>query len=274
MARPPASTLMTALGFTRAQERLYEQVLAQSGRRVAEVANALLVDEADLLRDLAPLVERNVVRRRDDRLLVAGPSEVLRNQLTALADGALRARERLDDVAAAVPFLAASSARADEAALDQVQAIDGEVSRGGEVLPLMRQHGGTARVGVTGCSFGAYHAVNFALRHPDMVSACAGLSGAYDIHSFLDGYYDDVCYFHCPVDSLPNNNDDWYLGQYRHDIRWVLAAGEHDICLDATRRLAGIFQSKGIPHRFDCWGYGAYHDWPLWHEMIWKYFGW
>ncbi|WP_121254553.1 helix-turn-helix domain-containing protein [Nocardioides ferulae] len=139
MARPPASTLMTALGFTRAQERLYEQVLAQSGRRVGDVAEALMVDEAELLRDLAPLAERDVVRRKGDRLLVSGPAEVLRNQLTALAEGTLRARERLEDVAAAVPFLAASSARADEAALDQVRPIDGEVSSGGEVLPLMRE---------------------------------------------------------------------------------------------------------------------------------------
>lgn len=142
-----------------------------------------------------------------------------------------------------------------------------------EVVPLMRRMRGSHRVAVAGCSFGAYHAVNFSLRHPDAVLACAGLSGAYDIKPFLDGYYDDLCYFHNPVDSLPSLGDPWFLGQYRHDIRWVLAAGEHDICLDATRRLAGIFAAKTIPHTFECWGYGAYHDWPLWHEMIWKYFG-
>ncbi len=28
------------------------------------------------------------------------------------------------------------------------------------------------QIGVTGCSFGGYHAVNFALKHPDMVSHC------------------------------------------------------------------------------------------------------
>ena len=38
-----------------------------------------------------------------------------------------------------------------------------------EVIPFIisqNQHGAPL---VTGCSFGAYHAVNFALRHPDLV---------------------------------------------------------------------------------------------------------
>ncbi|HWQ03174.1 MAG TPA: alpha/beta hydrolase-fold protein, partial [Candidatus Nitrosotenuis sp.] len=71
-----------------------------------------------------------------------------------------------------------------------------------EVLPLVRQRSQRGQVGVTGCSFGGYHAVNFALRHPDLVSHCASFSGSYDIHSFLNGFYDDECYFHCPVDYL------------------------------------------------------------------------
>ena len=58
--------------------------------------------------------------------------------------------------------------------------------------------------------------------------------------------------------------DAWYLDQYRSDIRWVFGAGEHDICLGENRRIAEIFESKGLPHWFDVWGLGASHDWPLW----------
>jgi esterase/lipase superfamily enzyme len=124
---------------------------------------------------------------------------------------------------------------------------------------------------VTGCSFGGYHAANFALRHPDTVSHCVSMSGAYDIHQFLDGYYDDLCYFNCPADFLPNLTDPWHLDHFRR-IHWVFAAGEHDICLGENRRISAIYDSKDIPHLFDFWGLGAVHDWPLWHEMAYKYF--
>jgi len=142
-----------------------------------------------------------------------------------------------------------------------------------EVVPLMRTRSGHGRVAVTGASFGGYHCTNFALKHPDVVDACVSMSGAFDIHNFLDGYYDQNAYFNCPVDFLPNMSDPWFLEKYRHDIRWVFGAGEHDICLGETRRMSDIFHSKGIPHWFDFWGLGAIHDWPLWQLMAKKYFG-
>ncbi len=43
----------------------------------------------------------------------------------------------------------------------------------------------------TGCSFGAYHAVNMALRNPWLFRRTIGLSGLYDLRSFVDGYFDD-----------------------------------------------------------------------------------
>ncbi len=51
---------------------------------------------------------------------------------------------------------------------------------------------------VTGCSFGAYHALNFAMRHPDKVTDCVCMGGAYDIKKFLDGWYSDEVYFNNP----------------------------------------------------------------------------
>jgi S-formylglutathione hydrolase FrmB len=58
-----------------------------------------------------------------------------------------------------------------------------------EVVPFVRDKGRTgSKVATLGASFGAYHAVNFGLRHPDVCDKVVGLSGKYDIHSFLDGY--------------------------------------------------------------------------------------
>jgi len=140
-----------------------------------------------------------------------------------------------------------------------------------EVTPFLRWKNQAPSLAVTGCSFGGYHALNFALKHPDLVTHCVSMGGAFDIHQFLDGYYDDDCYFNCPPDFLPNMTDDWYLSRYRQ-MKWVLATGEWDMCMDQNVRMAGIMHSKGIPHWLDIWGDHSQHDWPWWQKMAGKYF--
>lgn len=140
-----------------------------------------------------------------------------------------------------------------------------------ELVPFVRSRNPSPGLAVTGCSFGGYHSVNFALRHPDLVTDCVSMGGAFDIHQFLDGYYDDNCYYNCPPDFLPGLGDPWYLDRYRH-MRIVLATGESDICLAENRRLSGILNAKSIPHWLDIWGDGAGHDWPWWERMAQKFF--
>ncbi len=137
-----------------------------------------------------------------------------------------------------------------------------------DVLPLVRGRNGN-RLGVTGCSFGAYQALTLALRHPDVVTSCVVMSGAFDIHPFLDGYFDQDCYFLCPTDFLPGLEDAWYLDRYR-SRKWVLATGEHDICLRENERLSNLLTSKGIPHSLHVWQ-GMWHDWPWWQKMAQAY---
>ena len=55
---------------------------------------------------------------------------------------------------------------------------------------------------VTGCSFGAYHALNFAMRHPDKVTDCVSMGGSFDIKRFLNGWYSEDAYFNNPPDYL------------------------------------------------------------------------
>ena len=135
-----------------------------------------------------------------------------------------------------------------------------------ELVPFVRARNSSPELAVTGCSFGGYHSVNFALKHPQVVTQCVSMGGAFDIHQFLDGYYDDNCYFNCPPDFLPNLNDDAIYRQ-----KMVLAAGETDICRAENERLAGIMAAKGIPYTLDIWGDGAGHDWPWWLQMVKKF---
>jgi esterase/lipase superfamily enzyme len=141
-----------------------------------------------------------------------------------------------------------------------------------EVLPFIRARNQSPQLAVTGCSFGGFHAMNFALRHPDLVTHCFPMGAAYDIKQFLDGYYDQECYFNCPPDFLPNLQDPWYLDRYRKNW-YLLATGEHDFCWNENERLAAIMRTKGVNHRLDVWRDGAGHDWPWWQKMAQEYFG-
>ncbi len=142
-----------------------------------------------------------------------------------------------------------------------------------EVISFIHNRNTCLQLVATGCSFGGYHTINFALRHPELVTHAVSMGGAFDIHQFLDGYYDEDCYFQCPTDYLPNLTNDWYLDHYRNHLRMVLATGENDICLQDNLRLSGIMNSKQIPHWLDVWGDGAGHDWPWWQRMAAKYWG-
>ncbi|HFC00031.1 MAG TPA: abhydrolase domain-containing 18 [Phaeodactylibacter sp.] len=131
-----------------------------------------------------------------------------------------------------------------------------------EVVHKIRHNTGTGKVAVTGCSFGGYHAANFAFRHPEYVSHLFTMSGAFDIKSFLDGYYDDNVYFNNPTDYLPNlNHPD--LNQ----MKIILGTSEWDICKDANLQMSHILHQKGINHWLDLRPERK-HDWPTWREMF------
>jgi esterase/lipase superfamily enzyme len=139
-----------------------------------------------------------------------------------------------------------------------------------EVVPLIKGTNSAPTISVTGCSFGGYHSLNFALKHPDLVSNCVSMSGAFEMRSFMDGYYDNLFYLNNPVDYVPNLSDAWFLDRYKK-MRLVLGVGDHDICLGENFRMADILGRKGIPHWLDVWTGGERHDWPLWQRMALKF---
>jgi esterase/lipase superfamily enzyme len=131
-----------------------------------------------------------------------------------------------------------------------------------EVISRAQQETGYEKIATAGCSFGGYHAVNFAFRHSYITSYCFSMSGAFDIRQFTDGYYDDNVYFNNPVDFIPGDHDAdiWKMGI-------VLGTAEHDICKGDNERLSGILQKKNIDHWLDIRP-NANHDWLVWREMF------
>ena len=138
-----------------------------------------------------------------------------------------------------------------------------------EVVPFVRGRNGSPQLIPLGCSFGGFHALNLSLRHPDMFSGCLSMSGAFDLKQlgFLEGYYDEDCYFNLPLDYLPNLNDERLLGTMRRNI-YVLATGVHDQCWNDNERVGAVMRNRHIPVRLDVWGDNARHDWPWWQRMV------
>lgn len=135
-----------------------------------------------------------------------------------------------------------------------------------EVVPQVRLRNSNPRLVAAGCSFGGYHAVNIALRHPDIFSGFLSMSGAFDLTGFLHGYYDDDCYYHLPTHFLPRMEDPWYLERFQRNT-FVLATGWDDQCLAQNQELDRILSEKKIPHQFYVWQTQNSHDWPTWQRM-------
>lgn len=135
-----------------------------------------------------------------------------------------------------------------------------------EMVPYIQHRSGRGDLMAYGASFGAFHASNFAARYPDVISRAVLFSGVYDIHSFLDGYWDDDCYFHCPVAYIPNLDDQ--AASRLAQNSWVVATGEHDSLVDQNRHFAGMLSSKGIPVYSEFWQGQFGHDWPWWRDHL------
>lgn len=131
-----------------------------------------------------------------------------------------------------------------------------------ELVPSIQRECSVDKIAVGGCSFGGYHAVNYAFKHPDKVAYMFSMSGAFDVRSFMDGYSDDNLYFNNPVDFM-QNEEGW---KFNH-MNIVLGTSEWDICLNDNYKMSKILANKGINHWLDVRGWQT-HDWPLWREMF------
>jgi esterase/lipase superfamily enzyme len=140
-----------------------------------------------------------------------------------------------------------------------------------EVLPLTQRVNHNPSLMVHGCSFGAYHALNLALRHPHRFGRVLALSGKYDMSSFFGNYYSEDLYFNTPRHFIPNLHDPHQLAALRRmDI--VLAIGRDDPNIEDNRSLSRDLWAKGVGHALREWD-GWSHDWPDWARMVRHYIG-
>jgi esterase/lipase superfamily enzyme len=141
-----------------------------------------------------------------------------------------------------------------------------------QVVPFVQEDASTHEIALTGVSFGAYHAANFALRRADLFPLAICQSGVYDVSVVAGGERGDAAYFHNPADyvsHLHGEHLEWLRG--RVNLLLVVGQGAWEDstgALESTRRFAGQLAAKGIPHELDVWGHDVAHDWPAWRAQI------
>jgi esterase/lipase superfamily enzyme len=144
----------------------------------------------------------------------------------------------------------------------------------GDVLPwIHRDCGGPAEVITLGCSMGAYHAANFALKRADLFPLAMCLSGQYDPSSWNGwGERGPETYFNSPLDYVANLEGD-HLDWLRDHVSLLLVCGQGQWedttgALQSTKQFAALLAAKGIKHQADLWGYDVPHDWPSWRAQL------
>jgi esterase/lipase superfamily enzyme len=140
-----------------------------------------------------------------------------------------------------------------------------------EVVPLMNSKNQNRYLIAMGASFGAYHAMNFGLKHPDVTNRILGMSGIYDVSYWTDGWSGEHVYLNNPMWFIPGENDPGRIAALQKlDI--IMVAGTEDPLVERSRAMSRALWSKGIGNALREWN-GWNHDWPYWEQMIRTYIG-
>ncbi|UFH55721.1 esterase family protein [Spirosoma sp. KNUC1025] len=142
-----------------------------------------------------------------------------------------------------------------------------------EILPFSRLKNPQPFMISHGCSLGAYHAVNIALRHPQWFGKIVAFSGRYSLsepvaefRGLFDDYYDEEIYFHSPNHFLPNLTDDTVLDHLRR-MNIVLTIGVEDPFMHSNLTLSETLWNKNINHDLFMWD-GRAHQAEDWQKMV------
>ena len=132
--------------------------------------------------------------------------------------------------------------------------------------------GGRQEMVATGCSFGAFHAVNIALKRADLFPVAIGLSGVYDLSPMGWGERGLAFHVNNPMSSVGGLDGD-HLGWLQSRLSLLLVAGQgmwEDTtgALESTLHFSDLCASKGLRVETDIWGHDVPHDWPSWRNQI------
>jgi esterase/lipase superfamily enzyme len=142
------------------------------------------------------------------------------------------------------------------------------------VLPwIYADCGGVAEVATLGCSLGAFHAANFALKRADVFPLALCFSGNYDPSSWHGwGERGTAAYFNNPLDYVTHLQGE-HLDWLRNRVSLLLVCGQGQWedttgALSSSRKFAALLAEKGIRHELDLWGHDVPHDWPSWRAQL------
>jgi esterase/lipase superfamily enzyme len=142
-----------------------------------------------------------------------------------------------------------------------------------EVLPLMRKKNGGAYLEVAGCSMGAFHAINLALKHPWLFNKAVCMSGRYDLtwqiqdfDDLFDGFRNGDIYFNTPMQYMANMHDHHILTAIRR-IEIIIAIGETDPFLPNNQQFSKLLWDKGVPNQLYIWENYAHRP-RYWRQMV------
>ncbi len=145
-----------------------------------------------------------------------------------------------------------------------------------EVMPFINERNADPRTVAHGCSLGAFHAVNIALRHPEMFTRVVAFSGRYDLtwavegfSDLFDGYYDEDIYYHNPSHYLPNLQCEETLNLIRR-MEITLVIGDEDPFVENNRQFSDVLRRQGIEHDLHVWQ-GRAHKGHYWRRMAAEY---
>ncbi len=140
------------------------------------------------------------------------------------------------------------------------------------LVPAIREdcQDASITVALTGCSLGAYHAANFALKHPHLFPYALCMSGRYDVTAVTGPTDSQDVYYNNPL-AYVSGFGGAHLEFVRQNAHLVLVCGQgawEDKCLRDTNRLADLLAEKNIPHERDIWGFEAEHHWYWWRRQL------
>jgi esterase/lipase superfamily enzyme len=139
-----------------------------------------------------------------------------------------------------------------------------------EVVPFTAKNNPEPYIMCMGASFGAYHSVSLALKHPEVFNRVIAMSGIYDIHPWTDGYEDELVLQGDPLRYIHTIPDGQIEALKNVDL--IITIGNEDPAFGENKEFSASLWNRGVWHAFRVWD-GYAHDWPIWHEMVLHYIG-
>ena len=145
-----------------------------------------------------------------------------------------------------------------------------------EVVPFIRQHNCEYLITIAGCSLGAFHAINMALRFPFHFKKVLGLSGRYDLtlqleffNDLFEGYRNEDILANTPTVYVPKIKSQQLI-RLLQKLEIILAIGVEDSFLQNNIALSNCLTKKKIFNTLYFWD-GEAHKAKYWGEMLQKY---